>query len=89
MLKYQTQIKKVLGNKCVVCQTEQTLLFHEVNGNSHDLNTKNRLYSYILSHLNDFVPICRKHHLLLHHLARSLKSASEQEKFVELLKKLA
>jgi len=89
MLEYQTKIKQVLGNKCVVCQSQQLLVFHEVNGANHELNTKSRLYSYILSHLSDFVPMCRKHHLLLHQTALSIKSESELEQFITLLKKLA
>jgi len=40
MLEYQTKIKQVLGNKCVVCQSQQLLVFHEVNGANHELNTK-------------------------------------------------
>jgi len=41
--------------------------FHEKHGNSHDYHTVPKL-RYILTHPDDFVPLCRHHHILTHRL---------------------
>ena len=62
------QLLEKIGNKCIICNSTKRLVFHEVNGKSHPLEKKPK-FDYIMEHPEDFVTLCRGHHLALHFLA--------------------
>jgi predicted HNH restriction endonuclease len=83
--KYQrgrrTKIIRLLGKTCVACSlTTDAIIFHEVHGKKHPYPSQN----YILSHIEDFVPMCRSCHSLLHRLIRK----TNLSKIIELAKKI-
>ena len=69
---------ELIGNKCFVCGSEKNIRFHEKNGKHH--NWKNGLFNrwraldyYISNHIN-FIPLCSKHHSMIHELTRTKDS---------------
>jgi len=64
---------KLIGNKCIVCNTTKNILFHEVYGKLHTVT-----YDYILKNYKDFVSMCKYHHQTLHTFAKN------REKYLEL-----
>ena len=76
------QIKKLIGDKCIICNGNKWIEYHEINGIDHH----NRNPSYYLRHYKDFIPICHEHHRALHNL--KLIAEDKLKLFLELLSKL-
>lgn len=87
-LKTRLECEKKIGNKCIICGSQEKLSFHEINGKPHYTNRKDSQDKYYLENYQDFVPLCQKHHRFIHFLAKSLSSEAELDKSVELIKKL-
>lgn len=65
-------LKKIFVMKCFFCgKTDKIprlgVNFHEKNGKEHTYRPIARL-RYYLNHPDDFVPVCRHHHILAHRL---------------------
>jgi hypothetical protein len=61
------------GGRCVLCgrseeETKSALIIHELRGRKHPNPLLAKGVSYILSHSNDFVVLCRPHHATIHRL---------------------
>ncbi len=80
--KWRNYAKEHFGNKCIICNTDKWIEYHEIHGIDHH----NRNPCYYVHHLQDFVPICHLHHRALHVLKPI--SPENLEKFLELLKEL-
>ena len=79
---------KLIGDKCFICETVHNICFHERHGKRHKSSSEDN-FAYILKHSQDFVPICNKHHRMVHELAKNLKLDPEcQNKALELAKEL-
>ena len=83
--KYRVETKKqvvsILGIKCSICEkSTKKILFHEIHFKKHQIN-----YPFILKHLEDFIPICYKCHLVLHGL--KLLSPKQRDNLVIALEK--
>ena len=65
--RFREKSKKLLslliGNQCVICESPSSsrISFHEIHGNEHK-----RSYTYYEEHFRDFIPLCNKHHRMLH-----------------------
>jgi hypothetical protein len=57
------QVLKVIGEKCIVCDTTKRLVFHEIHGKRHDENCRLNFY---LAHPQDFITLCYYHHKFIH-----------------------
>lgn len=82
--KWRLRAQKKLGSKCILCdykpeEGQKRVSFHQIFGESHQLGTG--VYKYIVEHIEDFVPLCARHHRMLHSLVRETK----KEKFDLLL----
>lgn len=84
----RSESEKKIGNKCILCGSPENIVFHEINGKPHVMGDWKARELYFLKNSEDFVPICRKQHNLIHQLAVTLHSKAEFEKAVEILKKL-
>jgi predicted HNH restriction endonuclease len=62
----RTEIKNVLGTKCIICgEKPKRLCFHDVTLKPH-INSPR----YILEHIKDFIPLCYQCHRTLHRFLR-------------------
>ena len=64
------ELEKLIGNRCILCGSTNRIHFHEIHGKKHPRTTEGAL-KYYTEHKNDFVPLCMKHHSVLHLLAKS------------------
>lgn len=71
------------GNKCVICGKVERIIFHEIHGKKHPANPACR-YKYLLSHPEDFVPLCFPHHEAIHRFAK-IKNNKTAQKLVKLI----
>jgi len=57
------KIKKILGDNCFFCgfKPKRRISAHEIHGNKHSETS-----SYILNHIEDFVPLCSYCHRAVH-----------------------
>jgi len=70
------KLKKEIGSNCIVCGSEKrTIYYHEKKFAKHSYSK-----AYILSHKNDFVPICFRCHRTIHHFKQY------QRKFEKLIR---
>lgn len=85
--KIRTTVKKLIGDTCLVCGSTENICFHEIHGKNHSFDNFNKLITYdkiiayIVKNYQDFRPICRKHHYILHTIAE----ISNKKTFFELL----
>lgn len=77
--KLYRKIIKLLGSKCTICSSTKNIVFHEIHGRPHPFNVY-----YISNHIEDFIPMCRKCHNLLHRL-KNLETKGKLKLFVKLL----
>lgn len=68
----------IIGKSCILCNSKEKLLFHEIHGQKHPDDL-----TYILKHHENFVTLCKRCHLGFH-----LTTDSNTEKFVQLKNKL-
>jgi len=72
---YLKKLKKKLlnlkGSKCIICDAEKNLIFHEIHGKKHV-----RSLHYISNHINDFILLCYFCHMTLHRLIKYPKIVS-------------
>jgi len=61
--KVRKQIEEKLGIICVVCKQEKPVQYHNTKFISHE----NKSPTFILKHIEDFVPMCNVCHRALHH----------------------
>lgn len=80
--KQREEIKRKLGSKCVICGKTEKLVAHEVHGKPHN-QTK---YWFTLKHIEDFVLLCKKHHEMVHALAKLTEL--QVEKALQFAKKI-
>ena len=78
--KLKVKLRELVGFKCVICESEINLLFHEIHGKPH------KPRKYILEHYQDFIPLCRNCHQCLHSFANKQKL---NPKILEFLKCLS
>lgn len=77
LIKRRKQTKELLGTFCKICgNSKRRIHYHEIHGIKHTYD-----YHYILTHLEDFIPLCCRCHNVLHYL---FNLPEEQQK--ELLK---
>ena len=81
-------IKEKLGTTCIICgKKPNRISYHEIHGKPHD----SKSITYILKHLEDFVPLCGRCHIAIHFYANfHLKEKEYQEeikKFARLIYK--
>ncbi|MCJ7425117.1 hypothetical protein MUP01_12755 [Candidatus Bathyarchaeota archaeon] len=70
----------LIGDQCFICDGKQKIVFHERNGVSHY-----RGFRYD-KHVERFIPLCQRHHRMLHSLIAFTKlTLTEQTKIYELL----
>jgi len=89
--KYRQQRREelfsLIGRKCIVCGTEEKLHFHEVHGKDHQQSNPFKDYKYIETHYKDFIPLCNKHHFIIHGLVEHC-DLDKLVKLVNLLREL-
>ena len=76
--KIRKKIIAILGNKCIICEKsnpERIIIYHEIYGKPHESNPL-----YTLNHIEDFVPMCKFCHKVLHVFLKN------REKFIQLLR---
>lgn len=72
---YVNKIKQLFPTlTCTICgkQDNQSILgvsFHEIHGHRHEYHSIFK-FRYIIAHYQDFVPICKAHHVKIHNLMR-------------------
>lgn len=59
------QVKKLVGDSCSLCGNK-IVLFHEKYYRPHPPNPTSLFY--VRKHSDDFIPLCRKCHVLIHYL---------------------
>lgn len=83
-LKYDREVhkecKRLIGDKCIICNSPYTICFHEKHGKPHIKSA-----NWIRKHPENFIPICRSHHSTLHRLIEA-KNSGLLEKLLELVK---
>jgi predicted HNH restriction endonuclease len=68
--KLKKDIKKILGEKCVVCGKKKKYIeFHEIHNKPHNIGGY-RTLKYVLEHIEDFVSVCCVCHRAIHHWIR-------------------
>ena len=78
--KAKAKVIKLLGSCCVLCASEENVLYHEIYGRDHYKSPW-----YILKHIEDFIPICVNCHNAIHHLS---KIEVNEKKLLKLLQTL-
>lgn len=78
--KLRAEIKMIIGDKCIVCNKEENIHYHEIYGRKHKED-----YKYILEHSKDFVPLCGKCHLIIHTIAMNFDKLN---RYLKLVKKI-
>ena len=56
------KIREEIGIICIICGSNNEIHYHEIHGKKHSYTQY-----YILTHSEDFVPLCNHCHLILHH----------------------
>jgi hypothetical protein len=74
------ECKRLIGDKCIVCNSSDTICFHEKHGKPHIKSA-----NWIRKHPKKFIPLCRSHHSTLHRLIEA-KNSKLLEKLLELVK---
>ena len=66
--KHTSKVYAVVGDSCLVCGSKHRLKMHRKSGLNHEfvLNTV-RGCEFVLSHAEEFVPLCQDCHGLVHH----------------------
>jgi len=75
--KLRKKIMELIGFKCVICETEKSIEFHEIHGKKHPIGFVGLRYT--LNHIKDFVPLCTKHHMAVHRSAEIFYDKTAQE----------
>lgn len=78
--KVYEECKRLIGDKCIICNSPDTICFHEKHGTPHIKSA-----NWIRKHPENFIPLCRKHHAVLHRLIEA-KNSGLLEKLLELVK---
>ncbi len=52
----------IIGDECIVCGSDVNLDFHEIDNKPHNEQASD----YQMNHPEDFLPLCRSHHGLIH-----------------------
>ena len=60
----KSEILKILGNKCLLCQTSKSLRFHNKSFKNHN----NTSPDYILRNIKEFTVLCQRCHAGVHFL---------------------
>jgi len=72
----RNEVLKVIGSKCIIsdahCDSLERICFHEIHGEKHPKGKTG--LRYMLKHKDDFVPLCSRHHILLHNYIELLKN---------------
>jgi hypothetical protein len=63
-LKNRIKLLKLIGDKCLICNSTEHLIFHEIHGTPH----KNTEPTFYLKNPQNFVTLCYFHHRLVHAL---------------------
>lgn len=80
------EVKKKIGDRCILCNRTQELNFHEKEGKNHLEKRFENNIKFYLANPDNFVPLCAHHHILIHELANLRKeSNSNYEKLLELV----
>ena len=82
--KCKALILKVLGSKCVLCDSKKNLAIHEIHGKKHPKGSDK--YTYIANHLEDFVRLCSGCHIFLHYLRHKKINLDKLMRLFECLK---
>ena len=78
------QCKELIGNSCIICGSNKRLSFHEINGKKH-MTHRSKDLKYYITHYQDFIPLCGKHHSMLHFIDnRVMKGLTKQQKNIML-----
>jgi len=82
------KVQKEIGITCVICNSPKDVCYHETNGKEHPRGRENQYLKHYLENKASFVPICRKHHWIVHTLANIRITSSENEKILNLVSKI-
>lgn len=77
------EVEQLLGDKCIICDSNKHLQYHEVHGKSHPFSRSGM--NYILKHPEDFVPLCGWCHKMIHQIARNTDKLNE---ILEIVRKI-
>ena len=62
--KNRERLLSLIGDKCLICNSTEHLIFHEIHGTPH----KNTEPTFYLKNPQNFVTLCYFHHRLVHAL---------------------
>lgn len=65
----RNELLKLIGDKCVICNTTKHLVFHEIHGKPH-LTNGTEAFKYYIENYKDFITLCTFHHRFLHQFAK-------------------
>ena len=63
--KIKQELETIIGKECIICHGKNRLCVNEKYGNKH----KYSFFDY-KNHPNDFIPLCSKHHVMIHWLSQ-------------------
>jgi len=88
LIKINNKIAELFGEVgCIICDSHKNLDFHEIHGKKHP-KSPIRKYEYMLKHKKDFLPLCSRHHYLIHRIAKRIKKEPNPELLFELIQKI-
>ena len=70
--RYRQKMIELIGDRCIICGSTEKLCFHEKYFRPHEHES----VVYIIKHYKDFLPVCSRHHWLIHRL----KECTEEER---------
>jgi len=82
------EIKRLIGDKCIICGNKKNICFHEIYGKKHIKNGGYTYLLYIIENHNDFVCLCYWCHKIIHHIERKILDINKLEILVSLLRGL-
>lgn len=72
--RYRAILSSLLGSRCIICgKLTKKISYHEIHGKNHP-----KTREYIYNHLQDFVPLCGKHHIGIHRSAELMNDKKAQ-----------
>lgn len=79
--KSRVKLLVLIGDKCIICNTKYNIEFHEKYFREYNRGSRNL---YKLKNYKDFIPMCSRHHKILH-IIRNITDL-DYDKLKQLLK---
>lgn len=74
------KLKNLIGDKCIICDSAENIIFHEIHGKSHKSASQTL---YVEKHWKDFIPLCFRCHRAIHQLADNMDKLEIYIEFAE------